>query len=196
MTGGGPEFDAVFTRREPRNVSWPTPVTQSYSFDQSEPGWRGADKLEHRAAGGLAGGHLTVSRGGGLRPFAFLPHNATNGLAGDWPTKFAGEGVNVTFYTRCAGPGGSFQLELFAGDIAQWTYARLPKFTTAWQRVSVPVRWDWNDAEAEAAGWVRGLAAFSWRDTLTHLGKVVVAAGPGGSAAFDLDEFTVTAFAD
>ena len=169
VTGGGPEFDAVFTRREPRNVTWPTPVTQTFAFDQTASGWLGADKLEHRA---------------------------TNGLAGDWPVKFGGDGVNVTFHTRSAEPGGSFQFELFAKDIAQWTYARLPKFTTAWQRVSVPVRWNWNDAEAEAAGWVRGPAAFSWHDTLTHLGKVVVAAGPGGSPAFDLDDFAVTAFAD
>lgn len=157
----------------------------------------GRDKLEHHVTGGVAGGYLTVSRGGGLRPFAYLPHNATNGFAGNWPEKFVGDGAQITFHTRNAEAGGNVQLELFAGDIAQWSYARLPKFTTAWQRVTVPVRWDWNDAEAEAAGWVRGLAAFSWRDTLTHLGKVVVAAGAsGGSAAFDLDEFSVTAFAD
>ena len=195
--GGGPEFDAVFTRREPRHATWPTPVTRTYTFDQSASGWRGTDTLEHRATGGVAGGHLTVARGGGLRPFAYLPHTATNGLAGNWPALFAGDGVNITFHTRCAEAGGNFQLELFAGDIAPWTFARLPKFTPAWQRVSVPVRWDWNDAEAEGAGWVRGLAAFSWRDTLTHLGRVVVAAGSGGSgAAFALDEFSVSAFAD
>ena len=197
VTGGGPEFDAVFTRREPRNVTWPTPVTQTFAFDQSATGWLGADKLEHRVTGGVAGGHVTVSRGGRLRPFAYLPHTATNGLAGNWPVKFGGDGVHVTFHTRSAEPGGSFQFELFAKDIAQWTYARLPKSTPAWQRVSVPVRWDWNDAEAEAAGWVRGPAAFSWQDTLAHLGKVVVAARPGiGDTTFDLDELTVTAFAD
>lgn len=197
VTRGGPEFDAVFTRREPRDVTWPTPLSQTFAFDKSASGWLGLDKLEHRATGGVAGGYVTASRGSGLRPFAYLPHNATNGLAGDWPTKFAGDGVNITFHTRSAEASGGFLLELFARDIAQWSYARLPKFTPAWQRVSVPVRWDWNDAEAEAAGWVRGLAAFSWRDTLTHLGKVVVVAGPGsGSGAFDLDEFAVTAFAD
>lgn len=82
VTGGGPEFDAVFTRREPRHATWPTPVTQTFTFDQPGTEWRGADKLEQRATGGVAGGYLTVSRGGGLRPFAYLPHNATNGLAG------------------------------------------------------------------------------------------------------------------
>ena len=196
VTGGGPEFDAVFTRREPRHVTWPTPVTLTFTFDQPGSEWRGADKLEQRATGGVAGGHLTVSRGGGLRPFAYLPHNATNGLAGNWPAKFGGTGANLSFHTRGAEAAGGFQVEFFARDLAPWTYARLPKFTTGWQRVTVPVRWDWNDAEAEAAGWVRGLAAFSWRDTITHLGKVVVAAGAAGGASFDLDEFNVTAFAD
>ncbi len=196
VTGGGPEFDAVFTRREPRHVTWPTPVTLTFTFDQPGSEWRGADKLEQRASGGVAGGYLTVSRGGGLRPFAYLPHNATNGLAGNWPVKFGGTGANLSFHTRGAEARGGFQVELFARDLAPWTYARLPKFTTGWHRVTVPVRWDWNDAEAEAAGWVRGLAAFSWRDTITHLGKVVVAAGAAGGASFDLDEFNVTAFAD
>ena len=79
-------------------------------------------------------------------------------------------------------------------QVAPRTHARLKNFTRGSERMTVPVRWDWNDADA--AGWVRGLAGFSWRDTLTHLGKVVVAAGAGGSASFDLDEFNVTAFAD
>ncbi len=197
VSGGGPEFDAVFTHREPRHATWPTPVTQSFTFDSSAAGWLGTDKLEQRATGGVAGGHVTASRGGGLRPFAYMPATATNGLAGNWPVKFAGDGVDITFHTRCPEAGGSYQLELFAREVAPWTYARLPKFTTGWQRVTVTVRWDWNDAEAEAAGWVRGTAAFSWRDTLSRLGRVVVAAGAGGgSATFDLDEFTVTAFAD
>ena len=153
--------------------------------------------LEHRATGGAAGGHITVSRGGGLRPFAYLPHNAPDTLAGDWPEKLTGDGAEISFHTRCSRAGGTFQLELFAGDVAPWTYAGLPKFTTTWQRVAVPVRWDWNDAEAEAAGWVRGLAAFSWQETIKHIGKVVVASGPGGgSSSFDLDEFIVAPFAD
>ncbi len=197
VANGGPEFDETFTRHEVRNQTWPTPVMQTFTFDKSESGWRGTDKLAHHSTGGVSGGYVTATRAGGLRPIAFLPHNATNGLAGDWPKRFGGNGATIAFHTRCAEAGGAFQLELFAGDVAAWSYAKFPRFATAWQRAVASVRWDWNDAEAEAAGWVRGTAAFSWRETIARLGKVVVVAGAGGkSASFDLDEFSVTAFAD
>lgn len=196
VTGGGPEFDETFTlRQESRRLPSAVPP-RIFSFNKPGDGWRGTDQLEHRATGGASDGHITVSRGGGLRPFIYLPHNVPDTLAGDWPGKLTGDGADISFHIRGHGAGGTFQLELFAGDVAPWTYARLPKFTTSWQRVTVPVRWDWNDAEAEAAGWVRGLAAFSWQETLKHVGKVVVAFGPGGTPSFDLDEFTVAPFAD
>jgi hypothetical protein len=196
VTGGGPEFDETFTRRRESRHRVLDSSIRTFAFDKPGDGWRGTDMLEHHATGGAAGGHITVLRGGGLRPFAYLPHTAPDSLAGDWPSKLAGDGVEIGFYTRCPAAGAAFQLELFAGDVAPWTYARLPKFTTAWQRVTVPVRWDWTDAEAEAAGWTRSVAGFSWQETLKHVGKVVVASGPGGHASFDLDEFTVAPFAD
>ena len=166
----------------------------SFHFDASVSGWRGTDRVEHCASDG---GYITAIRGGGLRPFAFLPPDAPNGLAGDWSKRFGGSGAKIAFQVRSATGGGGYQVELFAGDIAAWSFARFPKFTTGWQLAAADVRWDWNDAEAEAAGWVRGRAAFPWRETISHVGKVVIVAGDGSAtASFDLDDFSIEPFAD
>lgn len=192
VANGGPEFDETFTLRPPTRATWPTPMTQTITFDRADHGWKATEQLVHQPTGGARGGFITASRAGGLRPFAYLPAAATNTLAGNWPKKFGGNGANIAFHVRAPQPGGHPGLELFAGEIAQWSFRSLPVFRSEWTRVATTIRWDWNDAEAEAAGWTRALNGFSWAETVRNLGRVVVISGPSSQhTSFDLDEFTV-----
>ena len=58
--------------------------------------------------------------------------------------------------------------------------------------MTVRFRWDWNDAEAIAAGWRPDTLAAPWRDTMRHAGRIVVLVPSGGQQAqFDLDSFSM-----
>jgi len=192
---GGPEFDEVFVRRTAsRQV--PLPAAAAFSFDENTAGWVGTDAVEQMPSGGVNGGHLRATRAGGRRAIASLPQNAVGGLAGNWPKRLGGDGATIAFHTR-ADRDGACQFEIFAGDVAQWTYRKLPKLTNEWQRGAAVVRWDWNDAEAEAAGWAPSASGFSWRETMAQVGKLTFAIGTAGTATgFDLDEFSITPFRD
>jgi hypothetical protein len=86
------------------------------------------------------------------------------------------------------------RLEIFARDLAQWTFEKLPPFSTEWQTITATIRYDWTDEQAKAAGWVPSGQAFSWRETLRHAGRVVIlAAQTGSQETFDLDEVRLQA---
>ena len=53
-------------------------------------------------------------------------------------------------------------IEIFARDIAQWSFDGLPPATDEWSQVATSLRFDWTDAEAKAAGWRPAINAFSW----------------------------------
>ena len=113
--------------------------------------------------------------------------------ASDWPKAFTGEGVRFSFAMRAAKAGGVPRLEVATGDGGAWSYQGFALLGKAWTRYDAAIRFDWNDAEAEAAGWRRSPSGFSWRDTVGHMGRLVVAAP--GVPAFDLKEAVVeTAF--
>jgi hypothetical protein len=83
-------------------------------------------------------------------------------------------------------------VELFAGDIAQWSLETLPAATAQWRTVATTIRHDWNDAEAQAAGWRRAIHGFSWQDTIHHVGRLVIAPTVGPpDLSFDVDEVSL-----
>lgn len=160
------------------------------AFDSDAAGWRGGDRLEHRREGGVRGGFVTIVREKGLSPFATSPADvALSPLAGDWPALLGGDEATISWHVRTA-QAGSFNLEIFAQE-TQWS-RRVPVAPApGWQAHTVTLRYDWTDAQAEAAGWTRSRTAFSWRDTIRHVGRIAVGLLPvqeAGLSAFDLDE--------
>lgn len=140
------------------------------------------DKVEHHADG-----FITISRGKNLRPIAHVTP-----LEGDWPTLLGGDEVTLHARVRAARAGGAVRMELFAKDVAQWTYEKLPPFASDWQMIATTLRYDWTDEQAKAAGWVPSAQAFPWRETIRHAGKIVIMAAQSGSQeSFDLDDVVI-----
>ncbi len=160
----------------------PEPVV--ISFDHDVEKWKGVDSIEHHAEG-----YVTIARAKNLRPIAFgFP------LEGDWPTLLGGDEVTLSARLRAPKAGGAVRVEIFARDVAQWTFEKLPPFTTDWQNISTTFRYDWTDEQAKAAGWVATAQSYSWRETMRHAGKVVImAAQTGAQESFDLDEVRLQA---
>ena len=151
----------------------------SFAFDKDTQGWQGVERIKHHPDG-----YVTVSREKNLRPFAH-----TQPLPGDWPAILGGDEVTVSVRIRALKPGGAVRLELFAKEVSQWTFEKLPPFTTDWQSISTTIRYEWTDEQAKAAGWIPSQQAYSWRETVQHAGKfVIVAAQSGSQEAFDLDD--------
>ncbi|MCF7786091.1 MAG: M15 family metallopeptidase [Prosthecobacter sp.] len=169
-------------------------TTQTLSFDADAQGWKGVDQLEHHAAGGAKGGYIHVSRSGRALPIALSPVTAKESpLAGDWTQVIGGKGAEITCQVRSAKPGGRVRIELFANDIAQWQFETQTTFSPEWSKAAATLRYDWDDAEALAAGWKRAANSFSWADTIQHIGKVVIVPGAAGAQeSFDLDELSVS----
>jgi hypothetical protein len=92
---------------------------------------------------------------------------------------------------RTPKPGGRVKFEIFAGDVAQWTFQAEP-LREGWTHATANLRYDWSDTEAKAAGWMPAATAFSWADTITHVGKVVIIRTPDGAGErIDVDEVSV-----
>ena len=178
--------------RSPHRKAAP-PVSRTISFDADAQGWKGVDKLDHHPDGGARGGYVTVSRSGHGLPIAQSPFKpGESPLAGDWTQLFGGHGATISVQTRAPKSAGKVRIELFAGDIAQWYYETTAPFTPQWSATTAEVRYNWSDAEAAEAGWHKTPTAFSWADTITHVGKVAVTSGVAGALdSFDLDEVTV-----
>ncbi len=152
------------------------------SFDRGVENWKGVDSIEHHPEG-----YVTISRAKNLRPIA-------NGMPveGDWPTVLGGDEVMLSARIRAPKPGGAVRMEIFARDVAQWTFEKLPPFTTEWQTIRTTIRHDWTDEQARAAGWVPSPQGYSWRETIRHAGKMVImAAQTGAQESFDLDEVRI-----
>lgn len=153
-----------------------------FTFDKDNQGWKGIDQATHHPEG-----FITISRGKNLRPIAHAQP-----LPGDWPVLLGGDEVTLSAKIRATQPGGAIRLEIFARDVYQWSYEKLPPFTTDWQTISTTIRYDWTDEQAKAAGWVPSTQACSWRDVMRHAGKVVfVAAQQGTQQSFDLDDVRI-----
>jgi hypothetical protein len=155
-----------------------------FSFDKDAQGWQGVDKIEHHSEG-----FVTISRGKNLRPIAHAQP-----LPGDWPVLLGGDEVTLSARVRAPKSGGAVRLEIFARDVSQWTFEKLPPFSTDWQSITTTIRHDWTDDQAKAAGWVPSVQAYSWRETLRHAGKIVLmAAQTGSQQSFDLDDMKIEA---
>jgi hypothetical protein len=154
-----------------------------YSFDHDAQNWKGVDKLEAHD------GFVTVSRAKNLRPIA-----SVTPLAGNWPELFGGDSLTISAKLRAAKTGGAVRIEIFAGEVSQWTFEKLPPFTSDWQTIHTTIRYDWTNDEAKAAGWQHAEPGFSWRETMLHAGKVVIlAAQAGAQESFDLDDVRLSA---
>ncbi|MDB6006112.1 MAG: hypothetical protein JWR15_3099, partial [Prosthecobacter sp.] len=170
------------------------PTTQTISFDADVRGWKGVDKIEHHATGGAKGGYIHVSRSGKSLPIALSPITPKESpLAGDWTQIIGGKGAEITCQVRAEKAGGRVMIELFANDVAQWQFETKTSFANEWSQAAAALRYDWDDAEALAAGWKRTVSGFSWADTIQHIGKVVVVpSAAGAQESFDLDELSVS----
>lgn len=176
----------------------PPPVEKTVTFDSSDEGWKGVDKIEHHAAGGFRGGYVRASRTGRSLPIAFSPaDSAASPTAGNWAEIIGGKGARISCQVRAEKPGGMVQIEIFAGDIAQWHFETDTAFGPEWKTAAASLRYDWSDDEAAKAGWRRAANGFSWADTIQNAGKIaVVPTAAGALSAFDLDEVKVTGLAD
>lgn len=172
-------------------------VSHTASFDASDEGWQGIQRAERHAADDATGGFLHATRADG-NAFAFAPEQASAGrFSGNLQTAYGGRGVTISFRVRSPIPAVRTQVELFARDIAQWSYDKLPTPGKEWTIASVTLHYDWTDDQARAAGWRPAISAFSWRETIQNVGKVVV--GPlfqGQPSSFDLDDFTMQTAAE
>jgi hypothetical protein len=161
-------------------------------FDADAAGWRGGDRLEHWREGGVRGGYVTATRAGGLSPFATGPNDPKlSTVAGDWPAIVGGDTAAISWHSRTP-RAGTVVVEIFAAE-TQWS-CRVPQGGTDWEAHRVTLHYDWTDAEAAAAGWTRSPSAFSWRDTIRHVGRVAFgfsAAERGDGQSLDLDEVEV-----
>jgi hypothetical protein len=172
----------------------PRPVRSvRIGFDRDTEGWKGLDQIEHRLEGGVQGGYVTATRGQGLAPFHFLSADAEDSpLAGDWSERIGGRGAAIGASMRAQTVGGRVQFELFAKDIASWTFTSA-NVGEGWTQASAQLRYGWSDAEAQAAGWQPSSTAFSWAETIANIGKVVVIRdGARDTGPVDLDEILVT----
>lgn len=155
-----------------------------FTFDKDTQGWQGVDKIEHHPKG-----YVTISRDKNLRPIAHAQP-----LPGDWPVLLGGDEVTLSARVRAPKSGGAVRLEIFARDVSQWTFEKLPPFSTDWQSITTTIRHDWTDEQAKAAGWVPTVQAYSWRETLRDAGKIVLMAAQNGSQqSIDLDDVKIEA---
>ncbi|MFO0866079.1 MAG: hypothetical protein U0744_15760 [Gemmataceae bacterium] len=161
-------------------------VMKAATFDRDAERWSAIDAVSH------ADGFVRVHRKGG-QPYLMADAKASQGnFVGDWQKTFGGTGVRISFKVRAEKPGATSRVEIFAKDIAQWSFDRLPKASSDWQTVSTTLRFDWTDSEAEAAGWRKAIHAFSWHDTVTHVGRLVLAANLASDGdAFDIDDVRI-----
>ncbi len=176
----------------------PGPVAaHRVSFDDSIEDWKGVDSLIHHAAGGKLAGYVSASRLGRNLPIAHSPPSLDAPLAGDWPVRFGGRGAKISAWVRAPRTGGAAQLEIFATDVAPWSFATPTIFGPDWQEIAATLRYDWTDEEARAAGWRPSAAAFSWAETIRNAGKIVVVpVAANAQSTFDLDEVSVTGLAE
>ena len=172
----------------------PAPVaSKTITFDTDAQGWKGVDKIAHHTEGGANGGYISLSRSGRALPIALSPTKAgETPFAGDWSKLFGGREAKVSCQVRAPKTGGKVRIEIFAGDAAQWYHESATPFTPQWAEYTASLKYAWSDAEAATAGWVRAANGFSWSDTITHVGKLVITSGIAGALeTFDLDEVSV-----
>jgi hypothetical protein len=162
-------------------------------FDDGAEGWTALERIEHVAAGGERNGFVRASRDK-YQPYLLAEQTATGGrLTGDWPAIFGGEGVRIAFWQRATEPHTCSSIEIFARDIAQWSFDGLPPATGDWSQVATSLRFDWTDAEAKAAGWRPAINAFSWQETIRNVGRLVIFPRVRDEhLSFDIDEVSLT----
>lgn len=186
------DLPAVALEPLPKFPARPDPIR--ITFGEDAAGWKGLDRLEHRQDTESSDGYIKISRANKLNPVATSPADAkASPLAGDWPEVVGGQTATIGGRVRASG-AGEVIVEIFAKD-TQWSRPVAIPPATGWSSFTATLRYDWTDAEAEAAGWTRSRSAFSWRDTIRHVGRVHIGFSPrhlDALQSFDLDEVTVS----
>ncbi|MFM8891618.1 MAG: hypothetical protein ACKOTB_08350 [Planctomycetia bacterium] len=164
------------------------PRSHGFDFESGAQAWTGVDPVVPHD------GFLTISRSGRNLPIAASsPRPGESPLVGDWTRLVGGRGARIACRVRSEKPGNRVLLEVFARDVAAWQYQSDVGFAADWREVVADLRYDWTDEEARAAGWTPALNAFSWRETIRNVGKIVVVPGAAGEqSSFDLDDVRVT----
>ncbi len=189
------EQESVAAVRElPMPEPLPGAKTVVAHFDVDTEGWTALDRIEHLPAGGQRNGFVRASRNK-YQPYLLAEPSAMGGrLTGNWPAAFGGQGVRIAFSQRASAPHTGSTIEIFARDIAQWSFSGLPPATSDWRQVATSLRFDWTDAEARAAGWRPSIHAFSWQETIRHVGRLVIFPQVRDEhLSFDVDEVSLTA---
>ncbi|NLF68684.1 MAG: hypothetical protein GX575_06455 [Candidatus Anammoximicrobium sp.] len=120
-------------------------VSHTASFEASDEGWQGVQRAERQAEEEATGGFLHATRPDG-NAFALAAEPASAGrFSGNFQTVYGGRGVTILFRVRSQDTAVLTQVELFARDIAQWSYDRLPAPGKDWTAASVTLRYDWTD---------------------------------------------------
>ncbi len=172
-----------------KDTAWmPSPVKKiSFDFHEDAQSWRGVDKATAHD------GVLTVSRDGRSAPFAYSKVVSDQPNTSDWTKALGGRGARIHCRVRGVKPGGRMAIEIHAGDAGAWRIQTQTVLSAEWQEAVAELRYDWTDEEAYAAGWSRAHEqGFSWHETLTHVGKmVVIPSADGAQSSFDLDDVRV-----
>lgn len=140
-------------------------------FSKGMAGWKALDTLE---AGRDDRGHFLIARrdpGYGVFLIGSLESMSLNG---NWHERFKASAVEISFRMRSPASGSPARLELSPPDLPGWHYQGFRTVATDWTDFSTVIDLDWNDAEAEAAGWIRPAAGFSWQETISTLGTLVI----------------------
>ena len=114
-------------------------------------------------------------------------------VAGAWRSiNGGGSGATLSCQARAGKEGGKLQFELFAGDLANWSFQSDAPLGSEWRSFSATLQYGWSDEQATAAGWRRAANGFSWSETIQHVGQVVILpTAAGTSGRLDLDEIAV-----
>jgi len=178
-----PPAPAAPPRPAPANIT--ATVRHVANFESDADGWRGEAKHAH-VDGAI---RATRDKNG---PYVIGDSAASGGVfSGDLSSRYGGAGVRVSWRQRTNTPASRNGIEIFAKDIAQWSHDA-PAPVADWSTASVTLRYDWTDDEARAAGCRPAINAFSWRETISHVGRIaLVPLLTGESASFDVDDFTM-----
>jgi hypothetical protein len=186
--GGGPIERTKFERSNPGPGTGERRIIEHEAgFTLDAGGWTAVDRAERMTEAKRS--FLRVSRAK-HSPFIVATEKVARGaFVGDLQNRYQGIGLDIRLVYRSSA-GSAPLLELFAGDIAPWSYHGWKAVGKEWQTYRTQIRYDWSDAEAKAAGWRPAQHGFSWQETMKNVGQVVIIEKPTSSeGTFDLELF-------
>ena len=186
----------------------PAVVMNTETFDAGTGNWAGNDNVHQETPGaGGSAGYLYAQRAAPSTPI-LRAHGASSGGLFTWPLKDrygeggANDSLAISFDVKAVGDARSLDkpVTLYIvqeGEKGAWKHL-LDPFTAEWTNRSTTVKFDWSDAEANAADWNYE----SWGDPAIPFATVMNAApqiritqegvGVWGLQQIGIDNFTMT----